>query len=236
MTKTTTLIQAEVEKRGITRLCHFTPSRNLGHIVADKEGILASHHLQKSEKANFNPTDIKRLDGYTDHVSCSIQYPNAWYFKGARDRDRQLLLFPDWVVLLIHPYYLWQRGAKFSPKNAATKRGELVSEGSPAFRALFAESVGRFSRGPHHPDFLPTDEQAEVLIPDRIRYQDILAVAVCDEAQARQEDSRLRLLGRSFSTFIIAKEFYYPYKLSRLLRSGEIPRECIYKPESENVQ
>ena len=234
MTETTTLIQAEVEKRGITRLCHFTPSRNLGHIAADKEGILASRHLQERERANFNPTDIKRLDGYTDHVCCSIQYPNAWYFRNAR--DRQPLLFPDWVVLLINPYYLWRRGAKFSPKNAAAKRGEFVREGFPAFKALFAESVGKFSRGPHHPDFLSTDEQAEVLIQDRIRYQDILAVAVCDEAQARLENSRLRLLGRSFSTFIIAKEFYYPYKLSGLLRSGKIPRERIYKPESENVQ
>ena len=233
MTETTTLIQAEVEKRRITRLCHFTPSRNLAHIAADKEGILASRHLQESEKASFNPTDIKRLDGYTDHVCCSIQYPNARYFKVARKREQ---LFLDWVVLFIRTDYLWRAGTKFCPRNAAAKSGRLVREGSAAFKALFAEHVGEYSRDPLHPDFLPTDEQAEVLIPDRIRYQDILAVAVCDEAQARQENSRLRLLERSFSTFIIAEEFYYPYKLSGLLRSGEIPRERIYKPESENVQ
>ena len=133
MTETTTLIQAEVEKRRITRLCHFTPSRNLGHIAADKEGILASRHLQESEKASFNPTDIKRLDGYTDHVCCSIQYPNARYFKVARKREQ---LFLDWVVLFIRTDYLWRAGTKFCPRNAAAKYGRLVREGSAAFKAF----------------------------------------------------------------------------------------------------
>ena len=233
MAETITLIQAEVEERGITRLCHFTPSRNLSHIAADKKGILASCHLRESEKAVFNPTDIDRLDGYPDHVCCSIQYPNAWYFKVARKREQ---LFLDWVVLFIRPDYLWWEGTRFCPRNAAAEYGGLVREGFVAFKGLFAESVGKSSRGSRHPDFLPTDEQAEVLIPDRIQRQDILAVAVRDEAQARRENSRLELLGRSLPSVVIAEEFYSPYKLSGLLRSGKMPRECLYRLESGNVQ
>ena len=54
-------IQAGAKRRGITRLCHFTPSRNLAHIAGDLRGILAAKYLQEDEKAIFNPTDLKRL-------------------------------------------------------------------------------------------------------------------------------------------------------------------------------
>ena len=168
MTGTIASIQNRAVQRRITRLCHLTPSRNLGHIAVDPRGILALQHLEKDEKSVFNPTDLARLDGYLDHVCCSIQYPNAWYFRKARNKEQ---LFPDWVVLLIKAHYLWQASTKFCPRNAAAMHGRLVSEGVQAFEALFAKTVEGthgFKRGPHHPVFLPTDEQAEVLIPDRI--------------------------------------------------------------------
>ena len=155
-------IRERANRRGITRLCHFTPSRNLAHIASDSSGLLASRHLQDDEAAIFNPTDRLRLDGYPGHVCCSIQYPNAWYFRKARENER---LFPDWVVLLIDVRYLWQAGTKFCPRNAAAEHGRLVQEGVKAFDALFAdvvEGVDVYRRGPRHPDFLPTDEQAEV--------------------------------------------------------------------------
>ena len=138
MSGTTGSIRGSAARRGITRLCHFTPSRNLGHIAAGLQGILASRHLGDDEKATFNPTDLERLDGYPDHVCCSIQYPNAWYFRTARGQEP---LFQEWVVLLIDPFYLWRTGTKFSPRNAAAMHGRLVGEGVHAFEALFAETV-----------------------------------------------------------------------------------------------
>ncbi len=225
MTETIDSIQASAERRGITRLCHFTPSRNLGHIAEDCAGILASKHLREDEKAVFNPTDSERLDGYPDHVCCSIQYPNAWYFKRSRDREP---LFRDWVILLIKPHYLWYAGAKFCPRNAATEHGRLVDEGAEAFEALFVETVeGRhtFMRSSRQPAFLPTDEQAEVLIPDRIQRRDVLRIAVCDDAQAKREVARLKLLGRSFPPIVIVPEFFDPNALSQLLRAGRVPAE-----------
>ena len=97
MAKTVATIKTEAERRGITRLCHFTPSRNLAHIASDPKGILASRHLLDDEKIVFNPTDRERLDGHKGHVCCSIQYPNAWYFRTARGKE---VLFRDWGRVL----------------------------------------------------------------------------------------------------------------------------------------
>ena len=225
ITETIASIQANVVRRGITRLCHFTPSHNLGHIAEDRVGILASKHLGEDEKAVFNPTDSERLDGYPDHVCCSIQYPNAWYFRKARGREP---LFRDWVILLIKPHYLWYVGAKFCPRNAATEHGRLVDEGAEAFEALFADTVEgtyTYRRDHRHPAFLPTDEQAEVLIPDHIRRGDVIGIAVYDDEQAQREVARLKLLGQSLSPILIVPEFFDPNKLSQLLRAGRVPTE-----------
>ena len=139
-------------------------------------------------------------------------------------------LFPDWVVLLVRPHYLWHPGTKFCPRNAAARHGRLVEAGVEAFKALFADSVeggaGRvYRRGPNHPDFLPTDEQAEVLVPDRIERQDVVGIGVRDDAQASREASRLRIMGRRHPPIVIVPEFFNPQALSGLLRAGRIPNE-----------
>ena len=225
MIETIASIRASAVRRGITRLCHFTPSHNLAHIAEDRTGILASKHLGEDEKAVFNPTDSERLDGYPDHVCCSVQYPNAWYFRKARGRE---LLFRDWVILLIKPHYLWYAGAKFCPRNAAAEHGRLVNEGAEAFEALFADTVEgthAYRRDHRHPTFLPTDEQAEVLIPDHIRRGDVIGIAVYADAQAQREVARLKLLGRSLPPIVVVPEFFDPNKLSQLLRAGRVPVE-----------
>ena len=119
-------IRQACRRRGISRLCHFTPTRNLVHIVTGSGGLLSTQRLNENERSAFNPTDLQRLDGFPDHVCCSIQYPNPWYFDAARRRER---LFPDWVVLLIDPRCIWQDGTKFSVGNAATGMGGSVREG-----------------------------------------------------------------------------------------------------------
>ena len=228
-------IRACAARRGITRLCHFTPSRNLVHIASDSRGILASRHLQDDETTIFNPTDKARLDGYPDHVCCSIQYPNAWYFRKARENQR---LFPDWVVLLIDARYLWEAGTKFCPRNAAAEHGQRVRGGIAVFDTLFANEVEgyrTYRRGPHRPDFLPTDEQAEVLILDRIGRGDVNGVVVRDDAQAAREASRLELAGLSVPRIVIIPEFFEPLALSRDLRSGRIPSEREYQREGADA-
>jgi hypothetical protein len=221
-------IHASAMARGIKRLCHFTPSRNLVHIATQRQGVLATQHLRDDEKAVLNPTDLERLDGYPDHVCCSIQYPNAWYFRKAQEKER---LFPDWVVLLIAAQYLWLPGTKFCPRNAAANHGRNVRGGAEAFEALFApvvEGASTFRRSDSHPQWLPTDEQAEVLIPDRIQREDVLGIVVRDESQAKREAGRLEQLDEPVPRLFIAPMFFSAKQLSGSLRNGDLPTELEY--------
>ena len=218
--------------RSITRLCHFTPSRNLAHILQNRKGVLATARLSEDEAAILNPTDEDRFDGHLNHVCCSIQYPNAWYFKAARGRE---VLFKDWVVLFLNPRHLWARGTKFCQRNAATQRGALVREGYEAFSSLFDQTVrgkSAFSRGPQHPDFLPTDLQAEVLVRDNIERADLLGIAVNDKAQAKREALALRLSHAELPRTVIAPSFYEPGVLSQQLKGGIIPVETEFDGSS----
>lgn len=228
-------IRTKVTTRGISRLCHFTPSRNLVHIATDPNGILASAHLRDDEKAVFNATDKQRLDGFPDHVCCSVQYPNAWYFRKARENES---LFADWVVLLLKPDALWSAGTKFSARNAAAGYGSGVAEGESAFESMFAPSVigayGKtFTRTTTHPQWLPTDQQAEVLIPDRVAREDILGVAVASDAQAKREYVRLTQLQADVPPIVVATDFFNPYWLSSRLLSDTAPLETVFKLEGQ---
>src|SRR5438094_853946 len=222
-------IRQSAQQRGISRLCHFTPSRNLPHIAADKKGILATAKLEQDELAVFTTTDKQRFDGFTSHVSCSIEYPNAWYMARAQDNEQ---IFKDWVVLFIRPYYLWGDGTRFCPRNAAALGGSLVATGVEAFEALFQKSTrGAYNRvlvrAQSHPDCCTTDDQAEVLVPDRIRLSDVIGVAVRSEAQAKREIARLRMLGvkNDVFRFVIAPTLFQPHALSQTIRRGQRPAE-----------
>lgn len=224
-------IRVRAHERGITRLCHFTPSRNLGHIATDVTGVLSAARLRADERRVFNPTDRERLDGFPDHVCCSIQYPNAWYFRIAREREQ---LFRDWVVLLIRAHYLWASGTKFCPRNAAADRGEGVAEGLAAFESLYAPAVqggrGRiYRRSPLHPSWLPTDQQAEVLIPDQVERDDLLGVVVVDEAQGRLEVARIAQLGVEVPPVYIAADFFDPDALNAKLEKGRVPEKVLLR-------
>ncbi len=108
-----------------------------------------------------------------------------------------------------------------------------VREGEDAFDSLFAPSVSGargaiFMRQPHRPTFLTTDEQAEVLIPDRVARQDILGFAVVDKAQAKREITRLKTLNERVPPVTIAPVFFDRRRQSAAFKSGELPKEEIY--------
>lgn len=225
-------IKAEVERRGISRLCHFTPSRNLGQILSGAFGVLATRNLEEDERHIFAPTDLQRLDRHKGHISCSIEYPNAWYFDKARARE---ILFRDWVILFIDRKYLWKHGTRFCPRNAAASFGREVRSGHLAFEDLFASAVAgaygkNFARTACTLNYCPTDEQAEVLIPDMIALDDILGLAVHSVEQARNEIVRLRYLQipeprvRELK-IAVAPDLYDKHKLSRMLKLGQRPEE-----------
>lgn len=224
-------------RRSITRLCHFTPSRNLAHIASGEEGILATQNLKESERSIFTPTDLKRLDAHEGYISCSIEYPNVWYFDKARARET---LFKDWVILFINPRYLWLPGTRFCPRNAAASYGRSVLEGEQGFLALFADSIGGaggkiFRRSATHLSCCPTDDQAEVLIPDQIAKEDILAIGVKAETQAKREATRFALMNVQADSFrfIIAPDLFEKQTMSKLIRSGKKAKEISWIPIGE---
>lgn len=227
-------IQRSAVARGIHRLCHFTPSRNLLHIAAGRVGVLSTSALEKEERAAFNPTDIERLDGQKSHICCSIEYPNAWYFDRVRAQND---LFPDWVILLVDPKYLWQQGTLFSPRNAAAEYGRYIAEGPTAFEAMFADEVigtrrNVYRRTAQQSPACPTDQQAEVLIPDRISINDIVGVAVKDNDQGLTERARLRANGLDpdMFRFFSAPHMFKKYELDQAIKGGKRPLESLIVP------
>jgi ssDNA thymidine ADP-ribosyltransferase, DarT len=227
-------IKAEAQRRGITRLCHFTPSRNLGQILIGNVGILATQKLKEDERSVYAPTDLQRMDGFVNHICCTIEYPNAWFFEQARAKE---ILFKDWVILFIHAKYLWAKGTRFCYRNAAASFGADVVEGEAAFQRMFAQrTVGArgmtFVRTAQRLASCPTDEQAEVLVPDTISIVDIIGVAVQSEEQARNEMVRIQLLKvpqrvQDSLRIIIAPDLFDKRKLSSGLKIGRRPEEKL---------
>ncbi len=225
-------IQKEIATRGITRLCHFTPSRSLAHILAGGDGILPSRLLKEEERLLFNPTDLQRLDGHPDHICCSIEYPNAWYLDRARKGE---ILFRDWVVIFIDPAVLASKETLFCPRNAAAGLGNYISAGHEAFTSMFAPSVpgaqGKVrDRTLLHLACSPTDDQAEVLVPHSIPPLSIRAIGLSSEEQARAERVRLDILGIDIGDlkFVVAPSLFNKYALSQAIRAGQRPSETLW--------
>jgi len=226
-------VRAEAIARHITRLCHFTPFRNLVHIVTG-DGLRSTNGLRSAERKAFNQQDLERLDGYPDHVSCSIEFPNAWYYRQKRSTDT---LFSSWVVLTFSPEYLWNSETHFCHRNASARRGAFVRAGVEAFRGMFAPSVlgagdRVYTRQPTRARSVPTDDQAEVLVPRFVALDDVYTVAVRNEAEAGKVWAGLEQIGGDPErfTFTIVPEFFQPSLLSGIIARGQQPDELEWTP------
>lgn len=230
-------IKKEAEERGISRVCHYTPFRNLVHIVTGG-GILSTETLKGQERRAFNQQDLARLDGYPDHISCSIEFPNAWYYrKKANQRGDEAGLFRAWVVLGLAPELLWEDGTLFCHRNAAAGGGAYIGSGIECFRGLFADSVegagGKtFTRQATRLPACPTDDQAEALVHRRIPLDAVQQIVVHDEEHARLVFVGLRLIGGEPERFpfVIAPKFFEPSALSAMIARGERPDEQHWDP------
>jgi hypothetical protein len=221
-------IQADVQRRGVTRLCHFTPSRKFLHILAQTGAILPTQQIRERYPDLLDVTDHRRLDGRPDCVCCSVQYPNVWYFRTVKDAD---VLFPDWVILCIDPRLLWERDAVFVPRNAAAQGGALQRPGLQGWAAMYQDRVhgawGRIYTRANLQDACPTDAQAEVLIPDAIPAHYIHTIIVPGYEQLHQEQTRLRVLRLDVRVEWRVAPALFSRECSDLLRMGRIPVEAI---------
>lgn len=228
-----TLTREILEKRGITRICHFTRASNLPYILGREVGIVAKTELD-SQRELLSVNDKLRLDGKLDHVCCSVQYPNSWYLNKIKDRDP---IFKEWVILFINPLLMLNPKTLFCHRNAAAGYGKYIKSGIEGFNGMFKETViGQriINRTPQMLPCCPTDGQAEVLIYKNIPRSDILAIAFPNEEQARKEKSRLSFIAEvpKDIPFIVAPSLF-DGSWSEMVRRGQVPSERLYVEGSE---
>ncbi|MEU3767167.1 DarT ssDNA thymidine ADP-ribosyltransferase family protein [Amycolatopsis keratiniphila] len=228
-------VAAEMLTHPVTRLTHFTPAMNLPNIVSD--GRLRSvKDLGEDVRACYRTTDRQRLDGYPDKVCCSLQYPNGFYFKIARQKH-DIVNYPDWVCLLLDKSVAAVEGTLFCPRNAAAAGGVAVA-GVQGLRACYAKSVpgqGGFtrSRGPSHDPASPTDVQAEVLVVAPVPISAIRAIVFPTEAAAAEEYGRLERFGQlppGHMSWIVSPGMFSPDTITSAVRFSRYFSETAWYP------
>lgn len=216
----------EIEKRGIKRICHFTKSKNLSHILNDFKGIYAIDFLPENYK---DCNDSLRLDGKTDYICCSIEYPNIFYLDRIKNNDK---LFKDWIILSIDPKIMCLEKTLFSKVNAATEKGRYITKGGGGFKSLFDNNIVTTKRSIKREctmiESSPTDIQAEVLIYHKIPLEYINGIIVKNELQARDEFFRMKLWGGKNDIPIIVAPELFNKDLSNKILAGTIPEEYCW--------
>lgn len=186
-----------LEDRGVERLVHFTPSRNLLPIFRVGELRPASDLNAEVLTIHAN-TDPHRHDGHADRISFSLQYPNPYYFRTARGKTNAQN-FPDWAILFAKPAVAAKSGTLFSPANAALGSGRHLASGVRGLAACYSNpesSSGRvLFRGPQHKRACPTNLQSEVLVPGPIPLSEVFCIVLPTELSVAQERTRLRMFG-----------------------------------------
>lgn len=222
-----TPLAENARSRGVTRLVHFTPARNLPHII-DDAALRPVVDLRADRRAWFTATDLERYDEHPEMTCCSIEYPNAYYLRQARMRPNARV-YPDWAALLLSVDLLDRPGALVSPRNAAA--GTAMTATDASFNAIYAPVVvgrQRYVRGPHHLDAVPTDLQAEVLIPNDISLSQVCGLLFPTEVMCRTVRANLRQVTRdppAHWTWGSSPEAFDPDALRRCVHGGTPPEE-----------
>lgn len=224
------VILKEIKARGITRLCHFTKSKNLSHILNDFNGIIATDELPELYK---DINDSERYDGKLEYVCCSIQYPNFFYLQRIKESD---ILFKDWVILCIDPNIILKEETMFSKVNAATERGKYITGGIEGFRKLFSQQVSTNKRSIVRsltiPNNCTTDIQAEVLVNKIIPKQYIKGIIVKTEKQAKEEHARMKIWQIKEDIPIIISPELFTKDVYKKIALGQLPDEKVYNINS----
>ncbi|MYB37537.1 MAG: DUF4433 domain-containing protein [Gammaproteobacteria bacterium] len=173
------------KKRRIRRLCHFTRLESLRLMIEDR-------CIKPSTEVGPDwVNDKDRYDGHLGHVCCSITYPNVYLLNQFAKDD-----LDAWCVLLLKCDLLGEPGVRFCPVNAATANGQYVQGGALGFMTLFEEEVRVGNRPrkrtPRQPASVPTDNQAEVLVPGRVSLTFLLEVVVASNAGLDRAGAALR--------------------------------------------
>lgn len=219
-------IQNEIKNRGITRLCHMTTMENQLSILEEDTGILADDYINE-EKLNRN--DLDRLDGRTDYISTSMQYPNVWYLNYRRKISSAS---KDWAIIFIDSDICGINNTLFSPVNAAKAYGAYLSIGASALKTSFSEVVNGRVRPTNMFSCCPTDDQAEVMIYKEIPVEYFMGIAFeSKKAMVRFLDLAERY-ELSYQDLYIAPDLFTT-QLSSKIRLEIEPQEIKVMEESK---
>jgi hypothetical protein len=207
-------------------------------MAAEGTGILSIAQLDNDARAVFRRQDPERWDGQLDHISCSIEYPNAWYLAQKKTAFGEAANFPDWTMLGIDPRHLLDETTLFCPENAGAGKGSGLKPGLAGFEALYAERVtnskgSTYSRSDDRIRACPTNDQAEAMIYQRIPLESIKTIFVPDADQASRQYIQLEQIGVDPHLFgyVIAPSLFNPRQLSAEIRDGIKPSEIPWDPE-----
>ena len=209
-----TEFQKEISDRDIDFLIHFTPTINLLSIF--EQGELLSRALL--EKFDIDQTDIFDYIEFTDDIrfddksfiNLSIQHPNSFLFNRFREKTKNDSHI-NWCVLKIDKKNIYQIDTLFSITNAANshnKRNIGLTGDINKFRLMFANSLQvvtssnsrTLSRNNLKAKY-PTDEQAEVLVKNKISITDILQV--CFKNEKDLAAGKAALIDYNTSNFVV---------------------------------
>lgn len=221
-------IKKEIEKRQITRLCHFVHTNKLLHILNSEEGIKAVNYIDQDVLVQ---NDTQRLDGRKDFINCSIQFPNWWYLKKIKDNNP---IFSDWAIIFIDPIVATLESTEFCAVNAAKRYGAYIKKGHEAFLEIFDSRVGGFPRSKQMLSNAATNDQAEVLVYEGIPRRYITGVAFMDKEIARQKVIEWQVLGITDIDVFIAPELFL-ISTSSKVRQGQEPSIEEYMEEKNET-
>jgi len=210
-------------ERGATRLCHFTKVQALTHILLSEDGILATDFIPADIKQQ---NDLERMDNAEDYVSCSLQYPNCWYWEKAKKRDTDII-FKEWVVLTIDLGLLKNKLFKYCKCNAAKSSGAYIKGDLAMISELFSEpTVQSKYRAPNMLSCCPSDDQAEIIVYKNIPISYVNGVIVGDADNANHIAAILRAVDRRIPIYVSAE--VCNTKWSNMVRQGVKPHEAEY--------
>lgn len=219
-------ILEEMNKRGVSRLCHFTKSKNIPQILNNFEGVLSTDAIPRYYR---EVNDEYRFDGKKNYICCSIEYPNVYYLDRIKDNDK---LFNEWVIICIDPKIVLECDVLFSKVNAATESGKYIMSGIDGLKSIYSEEIITSKRSIIRSYDLPiscaTDIQAEVMILEKIDKKYIKELIVSNEQQARMEYIRMNLLGIEQELKIKVCGGLFKRELGNHLNKGRIPEEIEY--------
>ena len=180
-------IEYFVKSVGVKKLYHFTRVSNLRSIAA--RGLLPVIELEK-ENINYAKNDAYRYDKRLHAISISISFPNSRMFYRYRMQDPS----ERWAILEISPSALYELDCLFCQYNAADKKiancADNELKGVQALKSMFEKQEG-FDRQLYLNTFDPTNEQAEVLVLQKIDLKYITGVILEDQESYEQQKAAL---------------------------------------------